>query len=299
MNTPNSLTLKRLAQKAKHYSYIGIKKSNHLSAAAGNVLLDRYFHALEPLTDYRFDPSRYRRSFILREDHTHMVSPENIPAEVPRVAYAFWTGNNPLTPNRAKNIDAMEEILGVPVKLITPDNLDEFLVEGFPLHPSYEKLSLVHRSDYLRAYLAAYKGGMYVDVKRPKGNVAGLFAQFDQNPQLWFLGTKHHHNMDVAHMSGKLGWDLKKFHQRIPANGHFIARAATPMALEWMREVNRLLDYFAPQLETFPGNVVGDVVGYPISWNRLLNQVHHPLCLKYLEHTQVTDELGYPEQQYR
>ena len=50
---------------------------------------------------------------------------------------------------------------------MTPANLQDWVVAGHPLHPAYNDLSLVHRSDYLRAYLLHHHGGGYCDLKRP------------------------------------------------------------------------------------------------------------------------------------
>lgn len=54
---------------------------------------------------------------------------------------------------------------GVEVKLITPKNLNNYLLPDFPLHPAYDYLSLVHKSDYLRCYFMHFHGGGYSDIK--------------------------------------------------------------------------------------------------------------------------------------
>ena len=74
-------------------------------------------------------------------------------------------------------------------------------------------------------------------------------------------------------------------------NGAFIVRSHTPFTGEWIREVHRRLDYFADQLAEFPGDIRGEVVGYPISWTKLLGGVFQPLQLKYLDHVRIDDSL--------
>ena len=80
--------------------------------------------------------------------------------------YCFWTGTNEMNETRLNGLNKLRSVSGCNVVLITPDNLNDFLIE--PLHPAYKYLSLVHRSDYLRAYFMHYHGGGYSDIKPGK-----------------------------------------------------------------------------------------------------------------------------------
>ena len=111
-----------------------------------------------------------------------------------RRVFVLWTDERSLTANRAAALDGMRRVCaaeGVRVELVTPETLDLWTgphaataagcgglplpASGSsssnnrlpPLHPAYEHLSAVHRSDYLRAYLALHWGGGYCDLKRP------------------------------------------------------------------------------------------------------------------------------------
>lgn len=286
----------RVLKEIKHKAFVGFKALSPKVENATSRILDSYFHTMNRYSNYEFNPARYRRSFIVRK---FGAGPVAVKQEVPRNIYCFWTGDNELTENRVRNLNISVQRSSLPIKLITPKNIErDFLVEGFPLHPAYEYLSLVHRSDYLRAYMAAYRGGGYMDIKEIDFDPKESYEEFVRSDK-WYVGGQHHRSRDVAHMTGNLGWDIRKYHQLIPANGFFFSRPGTPLALEWMREVDRLLDYMLPQLVEFPGDTWGANTGYPLSWNRLLNQIHHPLCLKYHQHILLDERLTYPSQDYK
>ena len=52
--------------------------------------------------------------------------------------YVFWTGTNPITDNRNTCLQNLEIISETKVILVTPDNLNEFILPSEPLHPAYQ-----------------------------------------------------------------------------------------------------------------------------------------------------------------
>lgn len=103
----------------------------------------------------------YKDSFVSNYD----LSKKYKSRRIDRKVYMFWTGNNAITENRARNIELTKNNLGVDLLLVTPDNLGEYILPEYPLHPAYQYLSNVHKSDYLRAYFMHHHGGGYADVK--------------------------------------------------------------------------------------------------------------------------------------
>ncbi len=90
---------------------------------------------------------------------------------------------------------AMEQIrrLNEPeldVVLVTPDNLGEWLVPGHPFHPAYDDLALIHRSDYLRAYLLHHHGGGYTDVKAAQHRWRPMLDELNRDQDAWLLGYR-------------------------------------------------------------------------------------------------------------
>ncbi len=239
-----------------------------------------------PLRPYRYRPERYRRSFLNRK-------PPEIHAEskLPRRVFVIWTGENPLTPNRERNLEQLRSRLGVPVELVTPQNLDEWLAPDHPLHDAYQHLSLVHRSDYLRAYLLHHHGGGYCDIKAPLVSWLSAFDRIEADPDAWLASYQELNASSAVRLAGRLGVDIAMHHRRLVGMGGMLARSHTPFTAEWLREVERRLDYFAPQVQEFPGGVRGDVVGYPVSWTDLLGKIYHPLQLKYLDHVRQDQDL--------
>ena len=70
-----------------------------------------------------------------------------------------------MSDKRKKCLDSIKQNIGVKVILITPNNLDKYILKDYPLHKSYKYLSEVHKSDYLRTYFMHHYGGGYTDIK--------------------------------------------------------------------------------------------------------------------------------------
>lgn len=210
---------------------------------------------------------------------------------MPAQVFCFWTGDNEMSGTRRRNLEFLHGTVGLPVRLVTPRSLQQWLRPEWPLHPGYEFLSLVHKADYLRAYFLHHHGGAYCDIKRPTQQWRAVLEEVSDDEDVWYVAAGHDSSKHVARMAGPLGRDLRVWHHRIPANGAALCRANTPLTLEWLTEVERRLDYYLPQLAEFPGGERGAVVGYPISWNRLLNQVHHPLTLKFNQHVRIDNRI--------
>ncbi|MEV7100381.1 hypothetical protein ACIQ00_07845 [Micrococcus luteus] len=273
-------------RKVKHAGFVASKRGRVVAREARFAALTSVGSVVASVRPYSFEGSNYRRSFLNRT-----VPPTGSPSELPRRVFVVWTGDNPMTPNRIRNLNRLRRDLGLPVEVVTPETLDQWLVAGHPLHPAYRDLSLVHRSDYLRAYLMHHHGGGYVDLKAPRHSWDPVFAEADADPDAWLTGFRELSAASVVRLSGRLGHDLALHHRRLVGTAAFIVRSHTPLTAEWLREVERRLDYLAPQAAEHPGGIRGEVVGYPVSWTDLLGKVFQPLQLKYLDHVRVDDRL--------
>ena len=78
---------------------------------------------------YSFNPSVYNVRFFEKLDEV------NVNCQVEKVIYCFWTGDNPLTENRKNGLNSLVEKSKIKVVLITPDNLGNYILPDFPLHP--------------------------------------------------------------------------------------------------------------------------------------------------------------------
>lgn len=249
--------------------------------------------------DYR-DPRGYHSfdHFLDRDAPPEMVSAD--PLEPPRVLYVLWTGDNEMSDARRAGVESiMRTNPDLDVRLVTPDNLDEHVVPGHPLHPAYEHLSLVHRSDYLRCYFMHHVGGGYTDVKRPREPWSPVWSAF-ADPDVWMVGQPEVDSDLVANLHGRLGRDVRRQFSRLSINSSFVMRPRTPLTAEWYDEVQRRMDYYSRDLERFPAvDPMGVGGGYRVTWIALQSQVLHPLQLKYLAHVRTDERLSVDLHSYR
>ena len=202
--------------------------------------------------------------------------------KAPEIIYTFWTGDNPLTPNREKGLESLRKYAKVKVELITPQNLDDYILKDYPIHPAYKYLSLNHRSDYLRAYFMLHHGGGYADIKKYSHSWKKPFEELNSRDDKWAIGYRELGAWGVPKIPGKLGQDLKKNYLYLIGNGAFIYKPQSPIAKEWMQEVHNRLDFFYEALKKNPAkDIFGSNPDYPIPWAHLTGEIHHPLVLKY------------------
>ena len=86
-----------------------------------------------------------------------------IPHDCERL-FCFWTGDNPMSPNRLKALTTMANS-GLEVIFLTKENIEGWVLDSDPLHPAFQYLSAIHRADYLRMYFMHHYGGGYSDIK--------------------------------------------------------------------------------------------------------------------------------------
>ncbi|MDO4919089.1 hypothetical protein [Kocuria sp.] len=273
-------------RQAKHQAFL----TRRLIGRGLRRAVDTGFRAYDRALPYRFDPEAHRdrygsypRMYFL---HRQAPAPDTISVDVPRRIFCFWTGANPMSDARARCLHSMRAVhKGLEVVLVTPETLDRWLVPGHPLHPAYEHLSLVHRSDYLRAYFMTHHGGGYADIKIPTRPWTGAFDALQHHPDTWLLGYPERSSRSCGGDDyTRLGRDIHRHYGSLVGFGGFIMRGRTPFGYEWMQELDRRLDYFQEELAQHPGGVWGDTPGYPLRWIDVGSDVFHPLQLKYLPH---------------
>ncbi len=227
---------------------------------------------------YKYNKTRYKGTFLANNAPQRLFEKPLEPAK--SVVYCFWTGDNKLSINRKNSLATMQKNIGVELILITQDNINEYILEDYPLHPSFNNLSFVHRSDYLRTYFMYHYGGGYMDIKSCNTNWSNLFNELNSS-DCYALGYSEIGEHGVAQLDGVVGEDLRRYWRYIIGNGAYIFRPHTPMAYEWYSELLKRMDSYSSLLAQHPGNAFGDNVGYPIPWTNILGDIFHPLCLKY------------------
>lgn len=207
-----------------------------------------------------------------------------------RRIFAFWTGNNPLTENRKRSIDEMENISKMPVIFVTPDNLNEWILKDHPIHPAYEYLSYVHRADYLRCYFMHHYGGGYTDVKKQTGSWVEAFDMLDENKLCYGNGYTEVPG-GVAGVADKILYEtMNSNYNKLIGNGAYIFKPYTKFTEEWYKQLNDILDKKLELLKIHPAKHPRDQTGmwlsnehskYPITWSEILGSIFHPLAYKY------------------
>lgn len=275
------------AKQAKHQLFIVRKHARLAAKRVGVHWTNLVYRQLSRLKPHEFTPGLYPGTFLDAEPMgTSAATP------VDNVIYCFWTGTNAIPPNRVRNLELlMSTNPHTEVILVTPHNLNKFIKPDQPLHPAYENLSLVHKSDYLRAYFMHHYGGGYSDIKKPNHLWSQFIAALGDDPDKWALGFRELSVDMCSQLPGRLGRDLKIHHKTIIGTSAFVMRPGTPFTAEWMQEVHARLDSYSEALAGHPGNERGTNPGYPVPWTGVLGDIMQPLCLKYRQHLLLDDRI--------
>lgn len=250
---------------------------------------------LKTIMHFKFDEQKYKNHFITK--YPKLVT--RLDTKAPEIIFGFWTGENEITPNRKRCIKSIEEFAGIPFKLITPDNINNYVSAHNPLHPAYEYLSMVHRSDYLRCYFMHHHGGGYIDIKEIDTSWSKAFNKLNALQDKWIIGYPELAPSMIPHQDGKFGRDLKKNYFRIIGNAGFIFKPKSPFSKEWLTLVEEILSKNFDLLKKNPGNIYGNNIGYPLKWAEIQGNIFHPLCLKYQEYILQDKDLTMSFKDYR
>ncbi|MGV4462933.1 capsular polysaccharide synthesis protein [Ornithobacterium rhinotracheale] len=256
--------------------FISIIKNNRISVKIRNT----YISLLQDFNIQRkFKDNRpYIPNFLKKSK----ISPDLQKNSAKKIIYTFWTGSNELGENRKRCLNSIIEKAEVPVILITPKNLEEYILSEYPLHKAYDFLSLVHKADYLRCYFMHHYGGGYCDIKEIKTEWNSIINKLNQS-DAYALGFRESGYFSVAHMSGnnKMRNLLEYNYKKLIGTSAFICKPRTPFTQDWIDELHNKLDFYYTNLKENPGNERGTNLGYPIPWTNILGDITHPLCLKY------------------
>ena len=201
-----------------------------------------------------------------------------------RVVYCFWTGDNEMSKNRINAYKSLSNAC-VPVKLITRENLEEYIHPEYPLHKAYPYLSSVHKADYLRCYFMHIYGGGYCDIKIIKHSWIHLFDYLDRHNEKWIVGYREIARKAVAAKTPEDYLFLADNYHLLIGNAAYICKPNTPFTTEWFNELHQKLDDKYDELVKNPAKThrdyKSDTSDYPLGWNEILGQIFHMLTYKY------------------
>lgn len=204
-----------------------------------------------------------------------------------RPIYVFWTGKNKMSENRRRCLESIKSSCKVKVILITPDNLDKYILKDYPLHPGFEYLSLVHKSDYLRTYFMNFHGGGYTDIKQ---------CDFDWNPYFKILEDTNNWCIGYSEIPGgsaSTNEHIRNSYKELIGNGMYIFKKRTPLTEDWYRCLQTKMDEKYESLKQNPAVYPREFIGsteysengskYPLRWAEILGEIFHDVLYKYRE----------------
>lgn len=192
--------------------------------------------------------------------------------DAPKKLYAFWTGDDEMSPNRQWSMRVLRECPGIEAILVDKNNLEEYLYE--PLHPGYQYLSSTHKSDYLRSYFLYEYGGIYSDVKSYAMDWGDHVDELNASEKT-FYGMATDSLLGEGHVGVHCGC--------------YIVKPGSKLVSEWKRRTNEKMDSIYDELLQRPGTyhpraTTGGSLdggceprGYPLEWCDLLGWIIHPI----------------------
>jgi hypothetical protein len=202
--------------------------------------------------------------------------------------YCFWTGNNLMSQQRFFCLKQLSHVSQCNVILVTPKTLNKYILDDYPLHPSYNYLSETHKADYLRTYFMRFHGGGYSDIKMTTGSWKESFEKLEQSDK-WIIGYQ-----EIK--GGVAVTSLEDMWMELLGNCSYICKANTPFVIEWYDEMIKLMDIKYEELKKNPAKFPQDKKElydnnklnehcYPIEWNEMLGRIFHKIIFKYKNKT--------------
>lgn len=192
--------------------------------------------------------------------------------QIERVIYQFWTGANEMSSARKACFESGIN-LGVPVKLVTPENLDDYILPEHPIHSSYKFLTYNHRSDYLRCYFMHFHGGGYADIKfyTKNNNWVQAFDILDTRPEVDVVGAP-----EIPGWAAVPMYNRDKICQKLIGCGFFVVRPRSKFTDLWFSNVDSYLTSMSLLLEK---HARGEC-GYPLPYWGVGGYQIHETCLE-------------------
>ncbi len=195
-----------------------------------------------------------------------------------RNIYCFWTGTNPMNIKRKRCLENLIKNSECNVILVTPNNLNNYILKDHPLHEAYQYLSAVHKADYLRTYFMNFIGGGYSDIKNTTGSWIESFDKLYNSDKL-AIGYKELPG-GSAYCPTIDTWKV------LIGNGAYIFKPNTEFTNKWYNEMIKLLDSKLEELKKNPASNPRDYFGfegskYPLEWNEMLGRIFHRISFGF------------------
>lgn len=287
--------LLRAAKTAKHTGFLLVKSTRRGTSELRTTYRDiagriRAAHG----KPFRYEPGRYARTFLELPEPAHTER-----LDVPQVIFTIWLGP-PMSPRRQASLDSLRRMNPhLDVRLITEENLGQYLLPEHPLHPAFPFMSAVHQSDYIRLYLMHFHGGGYSDLKPARRSWQRSFDRMTDH-RILVTGYREVSTNYIGWAPRQLGDDLAVYYRQLAGPSAFIMRPRSIFTASFYREFLRRVDYcdlgFRLSSATNPYNLPAS---YPLWWGELMGDILHGLSLKYHDRIYFDEDIRPVLRNYR
>lgn len=167
------------------------------------------------------------------------------------------------------------------------------ILPDHPVHPGYQYLADIHKSDYLRSYFLNFYGGGYADIKyfSKENNWKECFDLINSNDSIDIIGSKE----------GINGTPLKQYNnqndiKKLLVNGWFIGRPHSKFCEEWYKRVNQHMDQIYEKLKQKPGTEKSSLIendpNYALRWAEIQGEIFHQLCYDMFDSGCINNSLN-------
>jgi hypothetical protein len=238
-----------------------------------------------------------QENFLKQYEKTNFDNIEFING-VPKVVFVCWFGgyqvdNQKMSKNRFEAFKSLVENIGVPVILITSNNYPSFLTKSRPIHKSFDLLSGVHKSDYMRTYLLHHYGGGYHDIKHREESWQDCWGDWLFDDNIWIFGRRENNKGAIGYPPNAR--HIRNHYNKLVTMGWVICKPNTKFTETLIRKIEDVLDQKYLELVAHPGvNSAGyyhenpfqmaEENNYPLRWLEIMGEISHPLMLVVIDH---------------
>jgi hypothetical protein len=212
-----------------------------------------------------------------------------------RVVFSVWFGTfNQMSANRIIALNTIFQKIGCPLVILGDENYLDWQHPDYPIHTSFQFLSSVHKSDYLRAYLMCFYGGGYTDIKSARFSWMPMFDVLQNNEDHLALGYPELRPTGIAEMQDGEHLDIRERFEEVIGMCAFLMRKRSPLSCAYLEGVEDVLDCYEFHLKRDPARFAYDnrdgwftnsVTGYPLRWTSIGSEVFHKKVFDFRHYT--------------
>jgi hypothetical protein len=193
--------------------------------------------------------------------------------QVPKVIWCYWAGP-PMQGKRLTDFEKLIQEVGVPVFLITPENVASLVKPEAPFPKGFVHLSAVHQSDLVRAYMMHHYGGAWHDIDAPRACFKEAWKVFE-DPNVYICGMPEIER-GVADVIAPDGRHMRSHYDKLIAVPAWVARPQTDFSQLVWRSIHEEIENKSKLLEQFPARSTRDKY-IPVRnyWQGLLVTIKH------------------------